>query len=277
MKKKIIIICSSIVLLCAIIVGFYFISTKTMRGIYHELIKSDSSFSNYRKMYDAIDFKTSFFNNKITIKDNNYIHHITKEKDYIVYKNIPEASLFEYFEFIVEAVANYYKMDVDSVKLYVENLYRQDKSSKYFIMEEDDKSITYKYYLKKYIIPTVDDYIKEGDLFADIDPDEELTKDNYLDDGFTHITGKIYLFAKRGKDKTITIDIGEYEENTDLTYKSIINSVKEISPHHMDEFLKEFTEIKEIKDSNKGYTVTYLKDNNYDINNYKFIRLTFKD
>ena len=277
MKKKIIIICSSIVLLCAIIVGFYFISTKTMRGIYHELIKSDSSFFNYRKMYDKIDFKTSFFNNKITIKDNNYIHHITKEKDYIVYKNIPEASLFEYFEFIVEAVANYYKMDVDSVKLYVENLYRQDKSSKYFIMEEDDKSITYKYYLKKYIIPTVDDYIKEGDLFADIDPDEELTKDNYLDDGFTHITGKIYLFAKRGKDKTITIDIGEYEENTDLTYKSIINSVKEISPHHMDEFLKEFTEIKEIKDSNKGYTVTYLKDNNYDINNYKFIRLTFKD
>ena len=49
-------------------------------------------------------------------------------------------------------------------------------------------------------------------------------------------------------------------DNTDITYKSIINSVKNIKPNNYKEFLNKFTKIKELASEKYEYSVNKLSD-----------------
>ena len=130
----------------------------------------------------------------------------------------------------------------------------------------------YRYYIKdKFPISTLDDlYIQEGDLLDSLD---------VIDEGFYHEIGKVKVRVSRNKDKVTTIVLSEYQENTDVTYNSILNSVKDIKPKYYQEFLKEFTELKEISNDHK-YSVELLSEEeakklDYYEENRKYIRIIF--
>ena len=132
-------------------------------------------------------------------------------------------------------------------------------------------TVTYQYYIKdKFDIPKIDSIIQKGDLKDSLD---------VIDDGFMIEKGKVVVRVSKDEDGIITIVMGEYLENTEDTYQSIINSVGDIKPNHYKEFLKEFVELKELKSD--FYSVELLKEEDskklaYYEDDYHYVKIVFQ-
>lgn len=88
--------------------------------------------------------------------------------------------------------------------------------------------------------------------------------------------GKVIINSSiDGINGNLQIVIGEYEKNTDVTYKSVLTIVNRLKPKGYEAFLKDFTEIKEI--SAKDYKVmtdcdAYMKEHEIEKpDGYKYI------
>ena len=267
-----------IIFICIFGVCIYCAPNKRAKSIYDDLLKYDD-YRAYKKMYSDVKTKEYAIRDKIIIKTNNgELKNKFKFKiddEYISFKCNSDFILdgLEYFEFVIDVIADSYHMDKKYVRLYINSMIENNTSSDYFIIEEDGKYTTYKYYIKKkFKVPSLDDlYIKEGDLLDSLD---------VIDDGFYYDVGKITAYVSRNEEKVITIVVSEYGDNTDLTYKSIINSVKDIKPKHYQEFLEKFTELKELSSMDGGYFLEVLTDEEakslfyYEENN-RYVRVVF--
>lgn len=276
--KRIYIIIGIIIIFGILGTIYYCIPTKEVKDIYNDFVNS-KSYKETKEYYKEIIIKEYAIHDKIIIKtDNGSIKYKFKYKideNYITYKNKTDdiESGYEYFEFLIDVYANKHSMDKELLHSYIRNLIELNKSSKYFKIEEEGNYTTYKYYIKdKFNIPTLDNiYIKEGDLKDNLD---------VIDEGFYDELGKLFIHVIRNKDKEIEIDVAELYENTDVTYKTIVNSIKDIKPVNYKEFLNEFTELKEIDSDKYKYSVKKLSDEEakklpYYTENYKYYHILF--
>ena len=278
MKKNIVIIIVVIfIILCSTLFFLYLKPNKTVKGIYDDLLNSQSSYSKWKKLYSGVTFKEMVFHNRIIIKTDNKSYrgnfHFVQNGDYITYQDdYDDASVgIDYFKCIIDCVGEKYGMDLRTLRIYIDSLLEREESSKYFKIIQNKNSITYQYYIKdKFDIPKINSIIQKGDLKDSLD---------VIDAGFYIDRGKVAVKVSRDEDGIITIVVGEYLENTEDTYQSIINSVGDIKPNHYKEFLKEFLELKDLKSD--FYSVELLREEDsknlaYYEEDYHYVKIVFQ-
>ena len=271
LKKNIIIMLGSLIVLCSIGLFLYLKPNKTIKVIYDDLLNSKSSYSKWKKLYSGITFKEIVFHNRIIIKTDNKSNignfHFVQNGDYITYQDdYDDAGVgIDYFKCIIDCVGERYGMNLHTLRIYIDSLLE------YFKIIKNKNTITYKYYIKnKFDIPKIDSIIQKGDLKDSLD---------VIDDGFIIERGKVVVRVSRDKDGIITIVVGEYLENTEDTYQSILNSIGDIKPNHYKEFLEEFSSLKNL--SGNYYSVELLKEEDsknlaYYEDDYHYVKIVFQ-
>ena len=186
----------------------------------------------------------------------------------------------------------------DDLSLMIFNLYLLHSVGTYFGMN-DTLFIGYTEYLAAinsgdYVVDLKEDGSGTIKLNIDKKPDVSALDDFYVTEeaaqkyyneqltNFTMNHGKILVYSVIGKDdkKTLQLAVGEYgEENTELTYKSVMSIVNTIKPDGYEDFQKDFTELKELKTDK--YSVSfdseaYKEETGVELNeNYKFVIVRF--
>ena len=266
-----------ITLLFIIFIGImYYIPNRDIKGIYSALENPKSDYMKNKR--SDIEYEEYAIHNKIIIKiDNKEEYTFFQEGDYIIYKdNINNINKgLEYYKYIINAVVLCQGMDSKLVNIYIDYMIEENKSSKYFSINKDNDIVTYKYYIReRFDIPKMDIYIKEGDVLAYLDK---------IDEGFSLEKGKIRLNVSRNSDKDIIIVVSEYLGHSDLMYKSIINTVKDIKPVNYEMFLEEFHSLIQISRKYRSYSVKKLSNEiakselSYYEKEYNYMRIIFRD
>lgn len=152
------------------------------------------------------------------------------------------------FTTIVRSVAEYYGINPTLFSAYINGLGINDiESPAYAVEQNDDGSGTMQiYYEEKPEMPELDDlYINEAAL--------DVFDDSI--DNFTTLVGKLAVNCViDSSNGTLSFAIGEYgDENTELTYKSIVEIVKHFQPNGYEDFLNDYTELADV--STDEYTV----------------------
>ncbi len=176
--------------------------------------------------------------------------------------------------FLLNAIADYYQINHTVLLGYTQGLRAMGLEDKFLVVEEnEDGTGTVKYY--------VDEKPAMSHLNEMYFTDAALAQhDNDGSSNFTENLGKLSVNAVRFEQGgTLSLAIGEFEGNTDLTYKSIVSFVQHYQPAGYEDFLKEFTELKEL--SADAYQVTFDQAKSADftdtqlIDGYKFVFVSF--
>lgn len=228
------------------------VDNATLQGIFEKL-QANPEYQSFKTIYPDTTIEERLEGNKITfsssggeyikgdytfeLKDG-YFTTTSEQGDYIPYT---------FMMYLKDAVAHYYGMNNSLMSGYLAGLDNFGKENKYFLTEEQDGKLVYKLYAagawdmqgleEMYINDKAVDYL---------DP---LTDHDVMS---ISNCGKISAISYGNKDH-YQLMIGEYDGNTELTYKSIISLINKYQPTGYEEFLKDFTELKET--SGNGYTV----------------------
>ncbi len=193
------------------------------------------------------------------------------EDGYIICQSSPDDSLssmiFNFY--IMGSIADYYEIEPALFVGYTNYLLQSD-SKDYVADVKEDGSGTIKLKIdKKPDISVLDeDYITED--VASMFYNDKMTQ-------FTLNYGKMLLNALINRDNnSVKMAIGEYgDKNTEISYKSILTILNLVKPTGYEDFLKDFTELKELKTDK--YSVSFdsdafAKEEGMELNsNYKFI------
>lgn len=280
MFKKIInitLVCGLLLILCSCKNN----NKEIMKGVFEELTKESSTYMQNKKIDTYTTYSEKLDGNTITINaSGEYLNgswDYVLDGDYITYKSVSKDeddydAGVSFFMYIVNSVGKYLKMDDTLYTAYVSGISSLNMKSKYLLLETKDNTSIYKIYVKeKYDMKELDSmYIKEDTLM--FEPVGENNSSYYMNVGKINFTGS----TLNGE---LTFYIGEYKENTDLSYKSIINTAKSLKPSQYEQFVSNYTKLEETKSNN--YEVTFLSNdkakeevNSYN-ENYKYIKVHF--
>lgn len=178
-----------------------------------------------------------------------------------------------FFSIILGSVGEYYGIPKGVFSGYINGLATLGIESKFYGVENKaDGSMA----MKVYAAEKPD--MKELDEMVINDKALEFLGDHSSDttSAFSTTFGKLVVNASRNPELgSLAFAIGEYDKNTDLTYKSIVNMVNIFKPKGYEAFLKDFTGLKDL--SAKGYKVNsdyvdYSKHHDIELpEGYKFV------
>ena len=225
-----------------------------MQGIFDKLTAS-ADYNEWKSGFNTTTFEEKLDGNSIVISakgeegmngdytftlDGDYIVNTTDEGDYSAY------SLMMYLK---SAVADYYGMNNMLMTGYLAGLGADAENKYYFTETADGKTTTKLYAAGEWEMEDLDKMYVDDAAAEYIDPLGENPNSSYVN------SGKITAAALGSADE-LDLMVGEYgDENTELTYKSILTLVNKLQPNGYENFVEAFTEIKE--GSGEGYTVSF--------------------
>ena len=225
-----------------------------MSGVYEKLL-ANADYAQWKSGFTATTFEESLNGDTITVKatgeegvngefaftlDGDYIVATAEEGDYSTYSLLMD---------IKGAVADYYGMNSSLMSGYLAGLARAGKENTFFMTESADGKTTYKLYAASaWNMEGLDEMFVDEAALEYTDPLTEDFISSYIN------CGKISL-AAFGSKTDLTLIVGEYGENTDLTLKSLQNAVAKLQPNGYEAFAADYTELKEAVGS--GYSVSF--------------------
>ena len=223
-----------------------------MQGIYEKLL-ANKDYTEWKAMFGATTIEEKLDGQTITISAKgeegiNGDYSFTLEDGYIV-NECPEDDYTAYSLLmdLKAAVAEYYGMNNTLLSGYLAGL-RGDEN-KYFITENADGKTVYKLYAAgTWGLEGLDDMYVTEDAIDYCDP---LGED---DSNLRVNAGKVHV-ACYGNKNDFAVIVGEYENNTDVSLKSLQTVVAKLQPAGYEAFAKEYTELKETQGS--GFTVSF--------------------
>ena len=249
---------------------------------------NNKSYADYKSYYPDAEFSESIEGDSIVIKidgvdeivgiagtdgdytytlDGDYITYVSSEQDYTG----PSMLMF-----IADSVADYLGMSKELVSGYILAVSSRGIENDYFLVQTDDATgeTTYMLYVGgAYDLSLIDDmYIDDTAL----EYTDALTEDSMSS---AVNVGKI-ISRFDGSADEVRIAVGEYGENTELTYKSVRNLVAKLQPVGYEDFAAEYTQLDEVQTDE--YSVTFglddeaVESGNFDgLDAYSFVIVTF--
>ncbi len=223
-----------------------------MQGIYEKLL-ANKDYTEWKAMFSATTVEEKLDGSSIVISakgeeglngdytftlDGDYIVAESPEDDYAVYSLMMD---------LKAAVADYYGMNNTLLSGYLAGL-RGDEN-KYFITENADGKTVYKLYAAgPWDLEGIDEMYVTEDVIDYCDP---LGED---DSNLRVNAGKVHVACYGNRDD-FTVIVGEYENNTEASLKSLQTVAAKLQPAGYEAFAKDYTELKETQGS--GYTVSF--------------------
>ena len=272
-------------------------SSDAVKNVYDSLTKGGSDYTKYLESIKSIApdvvFEEKLDGDKIVISTEGTSDGLlepgscefVQDGDYLTLKSAAGdlfgAGLFNY---VVSAVGDALKMDPVLYPSYVNGAMLLQKDNKYASMtNESDGSMLYKIYdAASFEMSDIDDMYVTEELIKEYTPEQ----DSNTTDTFVALpVGKI-RFVAHGDKENMVMAVGEYENYTDTSYKSLMNGVNALQPKGFEAFAEAFTEeaFKAQKDmEGNGYKVSFsvvddmreylgIKDED---NNFKFVVVEF--
>ena len=229
-------------------------SAAPLQEIYSSFTAEGSDYSDYKKMmaeyYEDVTFSDALEDDRFVVtidSSNEYMEsgswEFVQEGDYLVLRAGEEDFLGNMlFEFVIEPVGEALGMDPVLYPSYIHGLTVLNMESDWLITGNEDGNNVYRLY---------DAAAFEMNGIDEMYLTEEAANDYLMqasgDDSYYSLpVGKI-RFAGHGNEDAMTLAIGEYGENTDLSLQSLINAVKVIQPAGYQAFLDTFTELSEME------------------------------
>ena len=224
--------------------------------------KADEQYAEYKAMFQSTTFEEKVEGNSIILNisgdegvSGNYEFKL--DGDYLTYTQKTDSEDYvgySFFMYLKSAADKYLGMDSNLTTGYVSGCEAFGIENKYFITQTDKAAgtTTKKLYIAgKWDMPEIDTmYVNDKAL----EYTEPLNEDDI--NGVINC-GKIRVVYYGNKD-SVDIIVSEYGKRSDLTYQSIINTVKKLQPTNISVFEKYFTELKEGEDD--GVKVTFGLD-----------------
>ena len=256
------------------------VSSKALKGIY-DIFLTDEDYGSYKDYFPDAKFDEKLDGDSIVIsisgtdgQDGTYTFPV--ENGYIVC-NINSGNNISamLFSFIMSSVGKYYGINPTLYSGYLNGMETLGKESKYYeIHNRDDNTGTIK--LKIAEKPEMKEL---EEMYID-----EKALEQFSDDAGGIVTniGKVLAnITTGGVGDTLSIAVGEYEKNTELTYKSVISIVNKFKPKGYEEFIEKFSQLTEISSDN--YKVSFDGKEfrqRHDVeqpDGYKYVYVTFGD
>lgn len=241
-----------------------FDSVATLQGILDNF-KADAQYNEYKSMYPNTTFEEKIDGKSIIISINgdegvqgSYEYKL--DGDYLTYTDKTDSEDYigiAFFSYLQRAAVKYLDMNGDLVTGYISGCNAFGTENKYYITETDEAAGTtaVKLYIAgKWDMPEIDEmYINEKAL--------EYTSPLSEDDINGVINcGKIRAIYYGSKDEADIVFV-EFGERSDLTYKSIMNTVATLQPVGYDTFAKYYNSLKEGEDD--GFKVSFALDESF--------------
>lgn len=243
--------------------AFAEVDSDVLCGIYDALEAPDSDYSQTKAMYTGYYPETVFEDTladdgfTLSVSGNEYFEGswtYTLDGDYLVSTvsadDFTGAMMSNY---VLDAVGRYYEMNTELLNGYIIGLNAMEMENIYFITENDDAAgtMTIRIYVAgPYDMKELDEMLLDTPVL-DYEPLDEDTI------SMASNCGKLSMLAN-GSAHSVKILIGEYGGLDELAYQSILNVVKVLQPVGWEDFLKDYTELKEI--DTEAYTVTLNAD-----------------
>ena len=229
-----------------------------MQKVYENLMKEGSSYRQYKEIDASTTFTETFENNKLTIKveseetngtweyalDGNYIVTTWKEGEYTA------AVLLGY---VTDALSELLGMDEDLVTGFVNGVYVKQLDDPYFNVKTDEstKFTTVKMFAGgAWDMQPMESWAIDEEYMKDYGPLEEDDKNVIVS------IGKLHLYVFGNKD-SVDIILSEHGGKTQLIYQSLINAMNVFAPVGYEDFLKEYTELREAE--GKTWKVSFIQ------------------
>lgn len=200
------------------------------------------------------------------IHDGDYITASFPENDYM------GAVMSTYIGY---ALCDTLGIDKDLYRAYVSYLTFSEEEGQYYSvkMNEDGSSEMKLYTGKDYDFSELDGVYIDEKALSDIEPLGDDDINHYIS------CGKVNMFSL-GNRNSVEITFAEYGDLSNLTYKSVIETVKKLQPAGYEEFIENYTALEEA--NTDAYTVTFPEDK-ADLpefygelaGRYKFVKVTF--
>ncbi len=233
----------------------------TLEGILAKF-REDETYTEYKSQYPKTKFKEKVEGDSIIINvsGNEGVsgkYEFPLDGDYLTYTQKSDSEDYvgqSYFILLMTAAEKYLGMNSALVNGYIAGCNAFDVENDFFIVDTDETTgdTTMKLYIAgEFDMPEIDKmYINDKVLeYCD------ALGDDYTSGGAN--AGKIG-FMYSGKNDDVYIVIKEYGGQSDLSYRSIMNSVAKLQPVGYDAFAKDYTELKESEGGN--YKVTFGYD-----------------
>ena len=219
-----------------------------------DTVKNGDSYNEWKAAFTATTFEEKLEGDSIIFsfkgeegingdyaftQDGDYIVNTSDEGDYTAYTLMMD---------LKDALAKHYGASNMLWSGYLAATANSDLENKYYITETADGKTESKLYAAE-----AWDMSGLDDIYVD-----EKTLENYdtlNEPSFNlHVNcGKIMLTTFKSDDQ-LTMIVGEYGENTELTRKSVLSLVNKAQPKGYEAFAADFTEVKAIE--SEDYTVT---------------------
>ena len=253
-----------------------------------EGLMANPSYIEFKSFYPDAEFSETLEGDSLVIKiegvdavngaegtDGEYVY--TLDGDYITYTSAEQDYTGpSFFMYISDAVAEYLGMAPELMSGYIQAVSLRDLENDYFITDTDDATgeTTYKLFVGgAYDLSLIDDICIDETALEFTTPLGEDSTSGAVNQGRV-------IARYDGSASDVRIAVGEYGENTDLTYKSVMNVVAALQPAGYEAFAAEYMELAEVQGD--GYSVTFGLDDemkasgNFDgLDAYSFVVITF--
>ena len=250
-------------------------TSESLKGVFDALLKNEG-YKEYKGYSPNTTFEEKLVGDSIVIKVSGSdgvegTCTFPYENGFLICNATPDDYLSSviYSVYITSSIADYYGINSALYVGYTSYMGETDNED-YIVDMKEDGTGTIKINIDKKPDVSVLDEVYVTEEVASKYYDEEYTN-------FTLNYGKILLNSTIDKEqKSFTMAIGEFgDQNTEITYNSIRTIVNIVKPAGYEDFLKDFTELKEIK--NDKYSVSFdsesfAKETDMELNsNYKFV------
>lgn len=225
-----------------------------LQGIFEKL-QTNQEYTDWKNNFSSTTFEEKLDGGKILIsaQGDEYVNGdfvFTLKGDYLVGKatNV-DFMTYTFMTFLKSAVADYYGMNNTLMSGYLTGLANLGKENKFFITKESKNKAEYKLYVAgAWDMQGIDEMYVNDAAVAMVSPLGEEENPMYFN------SGKVTV-STFGSAENFEMVVGEYGENTALSYQSILTVVKALQPKEYEAFIDSFTELKEV--SGDGYTVSF--------------------
>ena len=255
-------------------------TAEILKGVLDLFVKDDT-YATFKELYKGATFEEKLDGDSIvvTAKGNENVEgtYTFPVKDgYLTFemkpKNAAGAVLFTYLS---SCVGKYYGIDKLLFMGYLNGMSNMGIKSKTYEMDiKPDSTGTMKLYIAE-----KPDMKELNDIYFN---DKCLDAFGDYTSAFMANVGKVIVNSSIDNiNGNLQIVIGEYEKNTDVTYKSVLTIVNRFKPKGYEAFLKDFTEVKEISAKDHKVMIdcdAYMKEHEIEKpDGYKFIVVMIGD
>ena len=235
------------------------VSKDAMQKIFEIMTKEGSGYSELKSMDTYTEYSEKLDGNTITVTaKGEYVNgswDYVLEGDYVVNTTPSDEYMgISIFSYLSDAVGEYLGMDTDLLNGFLKAISLAGVESNYVQMAYDETTDTFTskiYVAGPFDFSVLDSvYINEEALYI-VEPLDENSH-NYVTGA-----GKVNMYAYGSKD-SLDIYFAEHGGRTDLTYKSLLESVKALQPEGYEDFVKDYTALAEVETDD--YQVSFVED-----------------